>query len=404
MLYVGLSGGIGSGKSTVSKKLLALGAVVIDADRLAREVVEPGSAGLAEIVERFGEQLLRPDGSLDRPALAAVVFADESARRDLEALTHPRIRALTASRHAQAPREAIVVHDMPLLVEGGLAPDYHLTVIVDTAQQTRVQRIMRDRGMTHDAALARVSSQATDEQRYAAADILLDNNGTQEQLLDHVEKLWQERLSPYNDNLLADRGVRRALEVSIDEPDPAWPAIAARTIARLRRQLNAAGLGDHIVGVDHIGSTSVPDLAAKSVIDLQIRVDQLDLALSDEFLTAMRAAGFVEGRLRQDTVHEWAPDSALWRKVYFNGADPSVVHHLHVREADGPGASAALLFRDWLRANPAESEAYAAEKHRVARTNPGRTTAERLGYPAAKEPWIADAFVRARRWQRTQSG
>lgn len=302
MLYVGLSGGIGSGKSTVSKKLLALGAVVIDADRLAREVVEPGSAGLAEIVERFGEQLLRPDGSLDRPALAAVVFADESARRDLEAITHPRIRALTASRHAQAPREAIVVHDMPLLVEGGLAPDYHLTVIVDTAQQTRVQRIMRDRGMTHDAALARVSSQATDEQRYAAADILLDNNGTAEQLLDRVESLWQERLSPYNDNLLADRPASG--QVVTDDQ------LLGRVVARLERQLASRGWGP-------VRVTTVPLPDAEPVLV----VSGLGSAPRQQMRAALGAAGFAA-----------VADAGAAREPVFGSCDPGAPVRLQLRE------------------------------------------------------------------------
>ncbi|MGN6412590.1 dephospho-CoA kinase [Flexivirga sp.] len=302
MLYVGLSGGIGSGKSTVSKKLLALGAVVIDADRLAREVVEPGSAGLAEIVERFGEQLLRPDGSLDRPALAAVVFADESARRDLEAITHPRIRALTASRHAQAPREAIVVHDMPLLVEGGLAPDYHLTVIVDTAQQTRVQRIMRDRGMTHDAALARVSSQATDEQRYAAADILLDNNGNAEQLLDRVESLWQERLSPYNDNLLADRPASG--QVVTDDQ------LLGRVVARLERQLASRGWGP-------VRVTTVPLPDAEPVLV----VSGLGSAPRQQMRAALGAAGFAA-----------VADAGAAREPVFGSCDPGAPVRLQLRE------------------------------------------------------------------------
>ncbi|RNI24915.1 dephospho-CoA kinase [Flexivirga caeni] len=398
MLYVGLSGGIGSGKSTVSGHLTQLGAVVIDADRIAREVVAPGTPGLAEVAARFGSEVLLPDGSLNRPALGAIVFADEPARRDLEAITHPRIAEQTRRQRAEAPRDAIVVHDMPLLVEGDLAPDHHLAVIVDVAAETRTQRIVRDRGMTPDAARARIAAQATDEQRYAVADALLDNNGTREELLDQVETLWRERLSPYNDNLLADRGVRRPLPTRLAEPDPSWPGFARRSIDRLRRQLAAGGLGDHVKGIDHIGSTSVPGLVAKEVIDLQVRVDDLKLASGAPFRTALRAAGFVEGRPTSDTVHPWEPDPARWQKLYFNGADPAVVHHLHVRPADGPGAAAALLFRDWLRANPAECEAYAAEKRRIARLHPGRTEADRRAYPAAKEPWIAAALERARAW------
>ena len=398
MLYVGLTGGIGSGKSTVSARLAELGAVVIDADALAREVVEPGSAGLAEVATRFGQKVLQPDGSLNRPALGAIVFADEQARRDLEAITHPRIRELTAERHAAAPDDAIVVHDMPLLVEGDLAPDYHLTLIVDAAQEVRIERLKQDRGMTHDAALARVSAQATDAQRYAVADAILDNNGARDQLLDQVETLWRERLSPYNDNLLADRGVRHR-NVHIADPDPSWPTVAGRSIARLRRQLGVAGLSGQVVGIEHIGSTSVANLPAKNVIDLQLRVDDLATAGTTSFRKALCAAGFVDGRPSADTVHEWAPDRQSWKKYFFHGADPAVVHHLHVRQGGGPGADVALLFRDWLRANPAEQDAYAAEKRRLAALHPGGTEATRGDYPAAKEPWIAAALLRAREWR-----
>ncbi|WP_446663511.1 dephospho-CoA kinase [Flexivirga sp. B27] len=398
MLYVGLSGGIGSGKSTVATRLAELGAVVIDADGLAREVVAPESEGLAEIVARFGADVLRADGWLDRPALGAIVFADERARRDLEAITHPRVRDLTEQRRAAAPPEAIVVHDVPLLVEAGLAADHHLCLIVDVAAELRSQRLVRDRGMTPQDAAARINAQATDEQRYAVADALLDNNGTREELLDQVESLWQQRLSPYNDNLLADRGVRRELPVRIEDYDAAWPAIAARAIARLQRQLVTAGLDDRVAGIDHIGSTSVPGLGAKDVIDLQLRVLDLDLATSDAFRDALRAAGFVDGRLRTDTPHEWAPEPEVWRKAYFNGADPGTVFHLHVRPADGPGAQLALQFRDWLRANPAERDAYVAEKRRIAALHPGRTEADRAAYPTAKEPWMAAALGRARAW------
>lgn len=399
MLYLGLSGGIGSGKSTVSAKLAELGAVVIDADALAREVVEPGTDGLAEVATRFGDEVLSPDGSLNRPALGAIVFADAGARRDLESITHPRIRELTAQRHAAAPRGAIVVHDMPLLVESDLAPDYHLTLIVDATQELRIERIMRDRGMTRDAAQARIAAQVTDEQRYAVADVVLDNNGAREQVLEQVETLWQERLSPYNDNLLADRGARRPVAVKISDADPSWPEVAARSIARLHRQLDAAGLAEQVSGVEHIGSTSVTGLAAKDVIDLQIQVEELGVAASVAFRAALCAAGFVDGRLREDTAQEWAPDFELWAKYYFDGADPNVIHHLHVRQAGGPGADVALLFRDWLRANPDEARAYETEKRRLAELHPGGSEQTRGDYPEAKEPWIAAALLRARDWR-----
>lgn len=401
MLYVGLSGGIASGKSTVSVRFAELGAVVIDADRLAREVVEPGSEGLAEVADRFGAEVLLPDGSLNRPALGAIVFADEQARRDLEAITHPRVRDLTELRRRRAPREAIVVHDVPLLVEVGLAADHHLVVLVDAAAQVRHDRLVRDRGMDSAAARARIGAQATDEQRHAVADVLLDNNGTRGALLEQVEALWRERLSPYNDNLLADRAVWRDSRVVLHDADPDWPMQAARSLARLDRQLSAAGLRGRVSAIEHIGSTSVPGLAAKNVIDLQLQVDDLGLADLPAFGSALAAAGFGNGRIRQDTVHGWAPDPAGWRKRLFHGFDPAVVSHLHVRETGSPGADVALLLRDWLRAHPAEIHSYAAEKRRVAALHPGGTDVTRGDYTAAKEPWIAAALLRARAWRAT---
>ncbi|MBB2891390.1 dephospho-CoA kinase [Flexivirga oryzae] len=274
MLYVGLSGGIGSGKSTVSARLIELGAVVIDADLIARDVVAPDTPGLAAVVERFGPGLLSSDGALDRPALGAVVFADRSARRDLEAIIHPLVRDETARRRAAAPREAIVVHDVPLLVEGDLAADHHLTVIVDTAEHIRAARLGRDRGMTEQEAAARIGAQATDEQRYAVADVLLENNGTHDELLERVETLWRERLSPYNDNLLAGRGAQPGTR-AVDGP------AAARAVARVRRQLDFAGLGDHIGQLGTTGSDTI-----------EVRLAPAP-AVGDSLRRALLAAGFV---------------------------------------------------------------------------------------------------------------
>src|SRR5688572_824402 len=147
MLRVGLTGGIGSGKSTAARRLQSLGAVVVDADALAREVVRPGSAGLAAVVDRFGERVLGADGALDRAVLGSLVFADARARADLEAVTHPLIAARTSELVAAAPQDAVVVHDVPLLVEKHLGPAYHLVVVVAAEAQTRVARLTSSRGM-----------------------------------------------------------------------------------------------------------------------------------------------------------------------------------------------------------------------------------------------------------------
>ncbi|NJC70452.1 dephospho-CoA kinase [Planosporangium thailandense] len=193
---VGLTGGIGAGKSAVAGRLATLGAVVIDADRLAREAVAAGSAGLAEVVAVFGPEVLAADGSLDRAALARRVFNDEAARRRLEAIIHPRVRARTAELVAAAPPDAVVVNDVPLLVESGLAPAYEIVIVVLADEETRIARLMGDRGMTRDEAVARIRAQATDEQRRAAADIVIVNDGTLEELDHRVDEVWRERLAP----------------------------------------------------------------------------------------------------------------------------------------------------------------------------------------------------------------
>jgi dephospho-CoA kinase len=191
---VGLTGGIGSGKSTVSALLAEHGAVVIDYDLLAREAVEPGMPALAAIVERFGSSILLPDGTLDRPALGAIVFGDDAARRDLEAITHPAIGELAWARDGAAPEGAVIVHDHPLLVEVGLAGFVDLVVVVDVPEEIQVDRLVRLRGMTEADARARIAAQSSRDDRLAAADIVLDNSGLPDELAAAVNALW-ERLT-----------------------------------------------------------------------------------------------------------------------------------------------------------------------------------------------------------------
>ena len=193
MLNIGLTGGIGSGKSTVSALLAERGAVIVDADRIAREVVEPGTPGLAAVVAAFGEGVVGPDGGLDRPALAAVVFVDPEARAQLDGIVHPLVRARAAEVAAAAPRDAVLVHDIPLLVETGQAGRYELVLVVQADLDTRVTRLVT-RGMGEGDARARIAAQATDEQRAAVADVVLDNSGTREELAAQVDRFWTERV------------------------------------------------------------------------------------------------------------------------------------------------------------------------------------------------------------------
>lgn len=194
-MRVGLTGGVASGKSTVAALLRELGAVVVDSDALAREVVEPGTPGLAAVVEAFGPEVLTADGRLDRPALGAVVFGDEPARRRLESILHPLIRARAAELEAAAPAGTVVVHDIPLLVETGQADRFDAVVVVDVPVETQVARMVRDRGMSREDALARVKAQASREERLAVATQVVENTGTREDLRDRVTEVLEELVS-----------------------------------------------------------------------------------------------------------------------------------------------------------------------------------------------------------------
>lgn len=194
---VGLTGGIGSGKSAVSSLLADLGATIIDADWLAREVVSPGSPGLAEVVREFGQAVIGADGALDRPAMAAVVFADPSARQRLEAIIHPRVRARAAEIEAAARAAdpaAVVVHDVPLLVETGQHSAYDLLLVVDVPTEVQVHRLVALRGMDETEARSRIAAQASRDERLAAADVVIDNSGTPADLARRVREVWTERL------------------------------------------------------------------------------------------------------------------------------------------------------------------------------------------------------------------
>ncbi len=195
-MRVGLTGGVASGKSTVATILTELGAVVIDADLLAREVVEPGTPGLAAVVDAFGADVLTEDGRLDRPALGARVFGDEEARRRLEAILHPLIRARGAELEAAAPADALVVHDIPLLVESGQADRFDAVVVVDVPVQTQVERMVADRGWSREEAEARVAAQASREQRRAVATYVIDNTGTRDDLRERVTEVVGELVPP----------------------------------------------------------------------------------------------------------------------------------------------------------------------------------------------------------------
>ncbi|MHC5796263.1 dephospho-CoA kinase [Lacisediminihabitans sp. FW035] len=197
MYLIGLTGGIASGKTVVATRLQQLGAIVVDADQLARDVVAPNTPGLAEIADRFGPDVIAPDGSLDRPALGRLIFQDPDARLALNAITHPAIRRLSAELFAAADRadpNAVVVYDVPLLVEASRQPGYHdfdLVVVVNASAETRLRRLIELRGLTREEARHRLNSQATDTERLVIADVVIDSNGSLDETIAQAEALWE---------------------------------------------------------------------------------------------------------------------------------------------------------------------------------------------------------------------
>ncbi|WP_129337177.1 dephospho-CoA kinase [Cellulomonas endophytica] len=207
MQRIGLTGGIAAGKSVAARRLAELGAVVVDADLLAREVVAPGTLGLEQVVEAFGPDVLTADGELDRPALGARVFADDEARARLEAVVHPAVRRRAAELEAAAAAAdpgAVVVHDIPLLVETGRAGTFALVVVVHAPADVRVERLVRGRGLDPAAAAARVAAQADDETRLAAADVVLDGTGSEADLRAQVDALWARLVAERDAEAAAD--------------------------------------------------------------------------------------------------------------------------------------------------------------------------------------------------------
>jgi len=193
MYLIGLTGGIASGKSTIASRFAEHGAVVIDADVLSREVVEPGTPGLDAIVRRFGSGVLGPDGTLDRPALGAIVFADDAARADLNAIVHPEVKRRSQARISEAAADpaAVVVYDVPLLVETGRADEFDLVVVASAPEEERARRLVELRGLQRGEAERRIAAQATEEQRTAVADVVIDTAGSLEYTLEQVDSVWR---------------------------------------------------------------------------------------------------------------------------------------------------------------------------------------------------------------------
>jgi dephospho-CoA kinase len=402
MLRIGLTGGIGAGKSAVSATFAKCGAVIVDGDVIAREVVEPGTEGLAALVEAFGEDILRPDGSLDRPALAAKAFRDDEARKKLNGVVHPLVGQRRSEIIASVADDAVVVEDIPLLVESGMAPLFPLVVVVHADVEVRVRRLVDQRGMTEEDARARIAAQADDEQRRAVADVWLDNSGSPEELARRARGVWDDRILPFAHNLSARRIARAPARLV--PADPNWPDQARRILGRLK-----TACGHRALRVDHIGSTvfsECPDFAAKDVIDVQITVESL--AVADELAEPLLSAGYPRiERITADVAmaskdqarstvdrYNHSDDASLWHKRIHASADPGRPSNVHVRVDGWPNQQFALLFIDWLAANPAERADYLAVKREAERGAGG----EIASYVAVKEPWYLGAYRRAWEW------
>ncbi|MBF6329995.1 dephospho-CoA kinase [Nocardia transvalensis] len=391
MLRIGLTGGMGAGKSTVARLLVERGAVLVDSDTIAREVVAPGTPGLAALVEAFGSGILAPDGSLDRAALAAKAFADDQARATLNSITHPLVGRRTAEIIAAAPADSIVVQDIPLLVENGLGALMNLVVVVTADVETRVRRLEQFRGVSREDALARIKAQATDEQRRAAADVLLDNNGDPEDLRPQVRALWEERLVPFEHNLRTRTRAQRGA-VHLVPANPEWDAMAQRLIGRL-----AVVCGASARRIDHIGSTAVPGLPAKDVIDVQITV--ADLGTADELREPLEAAGFPCIREYDHDDPKPGTDPAHWGKRVHGTADPGRPANIHLRVDGWPNQRFALIFRDWLRAIPAARDEYVTVKQKAEADAAGLSGEAAIqAYLDVKTPWFDGAYPRAVEW------
>ncbi|MFC8528616.1 dephospho-CoA kinase [Nocardia sp. NPDC057227] len=387
MLRIGLTGGMGAGKSTVARILTELGGVLIDSDAIAREVVAPGTEGLAALVERFGEGILAADGSLDRPALAGIAFASDESRTALNGIVHPLVGKRTAELFAAAPADAVVVQDVPLLVENNIAPMTNLVLVVHAPAELRLRRLVEFRGVDEADARARIASQATDEQRRAAADVWLDNSGEPEALEPVVRALWSERLLPFERNLRTGTAAKPET-VRLAEPDPEWPAQAQRLIARFRLACGGAA-----TAIEHTGSTSVPDFPAKDVLDIQITVPSLEVA--DGLRDGLTAAGFPVAEHRFDNPKPADDDPARWEKRLHNSADPGRPANIHLRVADSPGARFVIAFRDALRADPELRAEYLAVKRKAEAEAEGLTGRAAMdAYLAVKEPWFDEVYAR----------
>lgn len=373
-LRIGLTGGIGAGKSTVSRAFAECGGVVVDGDVISREVVAPGTHGLAQLVEHFGDGILLDDGALNRPALAAIAFSDEDRRLKLNGIVHPLVARRRSELIAAAAEDAVIVEDIPLLVESHMAPMFPLVVVVHADPEVRLRRLIEYRGFSEDDAKARIAAQATDEERRLVADIWLDNSGSEGELVERARELWYGRVLPFSHNVAARTPA--ADPTALVPADPAWADQGRRAVARLN-----TACGHRALRIDHIGSTAVAGMDARDIIDIQVTVAAMDVA--DELTEDLLRAGYPRGgAITAD--RDPSGSEVLWPKRFHASADPGRPTHVHIRAAGEPSQRFALLFVDWLNAGPAARAEYLAVKSH--------------GDPGAIGRWFSEAYPRAWDW------
>lgn len=373
MLRIGLTGGIGAGKSTVSATFAECGAVIVDGDVISREVVQPGTEGLAALVDEFGHDILLPDGGLNRPALAAKAFVDEQQRAKLNAIVHPLVARRRGELVAAAGEDAVVVEDIPLLVESRMAPLFPLVVVVHADADVRLRRLTGQRGMDEADARARIAAQATEDQRREVADVWLDNSGTTGRLVERARELWYQRVLPFAHNVATATPATDPSAVVAADPD--WAAQGRRIVARL-----TTACGHRAIRVDHTGSTAVTGLDARDIIDVQITVASLEVA--DELTDSLLQAGYPRvGHITADPALGAA--DTLQPKRFHASGDPGRPTHVHIRVEGTPAQRFALLFVDWMTANPAARDEYLSAK---------------LAGGVAAQRWLSAAHPRAWSW------